>query len=119
MRKSWAVAAAVVVFVSEILAIGSFAVWGGSVTDSWWVPYALLLAGLVVWNQVALRAEAARVVLYALALLAILAAGHPVLGLVQAVVFVAALALARRPEVRELISRARGIGREESAAPTR
>ena len=109
MRKPWAVAAAVVVFISEILAVGSFMLWGSSVSDSWWVPYALLLASLVVWNQVALRAEAARVVLYALAILAVFAAGHPTLGLVEAGVFVVALTLARVPEVQALITRARGV----------
>ena len=110
MRKSWAVAGAVVVFVSEVLALGSFALWGHSVTDSRWVPYALLLAGLVVWNLVAPRGDGARVALYAVALLAVFAAGHPTWGLVQAGVFVAALTLARFPEVQELIDRARGTG---------
>jgi hypothetical protein len=118
VRKSWAVAAAVVVFVSEVLAIGSFALWGSSVTDSWWVSYALLLVGLVVWNQVALRGEGARVALYALALLAVVAAGHPTWGLVQAGVLVAALALARLPEVQELIARARGGKRAGATEPT-
>lgn len=118
MRKSWAVAAAVVVLATEILAIGSFGIWGGSVTDGWWVPYAMLLAGLVVWNQVALRSDAARVLLYALAVLAVLAADHPTLGLVQTGVFVVAVVLARQPEVRSMIARGHGIGREDRAAPS-
>jgi hypothetical protein len=112
------VLAVVVVFVSEVLALGSFSLWGSSVSDSWWVPYALLLAGLVVWNLVASRGDGARVVLYALALLAVFAAGHPTLGLVQAGVFVAALTLARLPDVQEMIARARAGERAEATEPT-
>jgi hypothetical protein len=118
MRKSWAVLAVVVVFVSEVLALGSFALWGSSVTDSWWVPYALLLAGLVVWNLVAPRGEGAQVVLYVLAFVAVFAAGHPTLGLVQAGVSVVALTLARLPDVQEMLARARGGGRAEATELT-
>jgi hypothetical protein len=118
MRKSWAVLAVVVVFVSEVLALGSFSLWGSAVSDSWWVPYALLLAGLVVWNLVASRGDGARVVLYALALLAVIAAGHPTLGLVQAGVFVAALTLATLPEVQTMIARARGAERSKATEPS-
>jgi len=118
MRQSWAVMAAVLVFASEVLAIASFALWGSSVTDSRWAPHALLLAGLVVWNLVVPRGGVAPVLLYALALLAVFAAGHPTWGLVQAGVFVLALTLARLPEVQGLIARDRGVGREPSAAPS-
>ena len=127
MRKSWTVGAAVLVFISEILAIGSFGIWAHSVTDKSWVPYALLGAGLVAWSLFAfpwsrfggtMVSPVARVLLYGLALLAVFAAGHPPLGLVETGIFVAALALARQPEVLAVISRADRMGRE-SADPSR
>ena len=124
MRNAWAVVAAVVVLISEVLAIGSFGIWAHSVTDKSWVPYALLGAGLVAWTLFAfpwsrfggpIVSPAARLLLYGLALLAVFAAGQPALGLVETGIFVAALALARQPEVLAVISRVDRMGRNERA----
>jgi len=124
MRKSWAVAAAVVVLISEVLAIGSFGIWAHSVTDKSWVSFALLGAGLVAWTLFAfpwsrfggpIVSPSARLLLYGLALLAVFAAGHPALGLVETGIFVVALALARQPEVLAVILRADRMGRSDRA----
>ena len=128
MRKSGTVAIVALVFISEVLAIGSYPIWSSSVTSSDWLPYVIGLAGLVVWLQIAspggrlsgpVFTPMARAVLYGLAVVAVWDAGHHTLAIVEACIFVAASELSRVPGVQEMIARAHGIGAEDSVEPVK
>ena len=127
MRKSGTVAIVALVFISEVLAIGSYSIWSSSVTSSDWLPYAIGLAGLVVWLHTAstvghfsgpVFTPVARAVLYGLAVVAVWDAGHHTLAVVQACVFVAPSELSRVPGVQEMIARAHGMARMTGASPS-
>ena len=108
--------------------MGSYPIWSSSVTNGDWLPYAIGLAGLVVWLQVAspvghlsgpVITPVARAVLYGLAVVAVWDAGHHTLAVVEACVFVAASELSRVPGVQEMIARAHRIGAEDSVEPVK
>ena len=125
MRTSRNVAIVVLVFFSEVLALGSYVLWVREQSSSEWLPIAAMLAGIVVWGRLARHigrfsgpvfTPVARAALFTLAVVAVWDAGHHTLGMVQAVVFVAAAELSRVPGVQEVIARAHRIGAGDSVA---
>ncbi len=89
MRKSGTVAIVALVFISEVLALGSYVHLGTRAASSEWLPSRSVLAGLVVWRQIAspvgrfsgpVFTPVVRAVLYALAVVAVWDAGHHTLA---------------------------------------
>ena len=122
MRKSRTVAIVALVFISEVLALGSYVIWAREQTSGEWLWIAMMFAAIVVWGQLArpigpfsgpVFTPVASAVLFVLAVIAVWDAGHHTLGMVQACIFIAAAELSRVPGVQEMIERAHPIGAED------
>ncbi len=128
MRKSRTVAIVALVFIAEVLALGSYVLWVREQSSSEWLTVAAMFAAIVVWGQLArpigrfsglVFTPVVRAVLFTLAVIAVWDAGHHTLGMVQACVFIAAAELSRVPEVQETIGRAHAarVMRSRSTVP--
>jgi uncharacterized protein DUF2568 len=111
----WTVLA--LVFVDELLAVTALGVWGWSTSPRWLLVWLLPLLAMLTWNLFAspkaryggpLVRPLVKVLVFALASLALWDAGHPSLAAALLAFSVAVNALAMLPAIRDLASPAAG-----------